>query len=986
MRRKVILGFAAITVLLWAICLHTIFNSMSAGETFADLESDIIPDAVAMSKMKYDAGEIRNWTLTYILRGNAIRDGKPIKEWLLQKWASLETEAREHLEGGPDVIPEEHQTAEKIVELSQKLISVSREIVEFKDKGIDNDELFEKVRQEFGAPVFYPLSGLLDKHSAAYFEELKAAEANVHREYKAAVMRTIMLGLLTTFLALLIAFFVDRRFTEYLTDRKRMEEAVRTERDKAQGYLNIAGVMLATINADETITLINKSGCQYLGYTEGELLGKNWFDTLVPEKIRDEVRGVFNSLMAGEIEPVEFYENPLLTKDGDERLIAFHNTVTQDQDGHIDGVLLSAEDITERKKAEQKLTETYRIISRSPAVAFLWKNEEHWPVEFVTNNVEHLSGYTAEEFRTGMIAYDKIIHPDDLDRVAGEVERGSSEEGREGFSHEPYRIITKDGKVRWVSDVTEIRRSKEGGITHYQGIVVDITDLKKAEEALRESEERFRAVFETAQDCIFIKDLNRIYTSVNPAMERMFGLSAPQLVGLTDEDLFGEEAAARIKETDKRVLNGKVVKTQDTNPVCGEPRTFHVIKVPMRDANGEITGLCGIARDVTEKQKLEEELAKVDKLESVGLLAGGIAHDFNNLLTGILGNISLAMLDMDPDNQAISVLFEAERATTQARNLTRQLLTFSKGGAPVKKTASLTEIIRDSSEFALRGSNVRCEFSLTDDLYPVEADEGQISQVIHNLIINADQAMPQGGVISVRAENTEVGVDDPVPLKPGKYIRIMIEDHGVGIPQEYLNKIFDPFFSTKKKGTGLGLATTYSIIRNHGGHIEVESESGSGTTFRIYLPASEKEYVVEEKAEERAPSGCGRILVMDDEDTVRIVTGKALGLFGYETDLATNGQEAVELYQKAQADGKPYDAVILDLTVPGGMGGEETLEKLRKMDPHIRAIVTSGYSDDPVMAHPEAFGFSGVVTKPYTSNDLGRAMHELLNPATTPVS
>ncbi|HBF42038.1 MAG TPA: hybrid sensor histidine kinase/response regulator, partial [Desulfobacteraceae bacterium] len=399
---------------------------------------------------------------------------------------------------------------------------------------------------------------------------------------------------------------------------------------------------------------------------------------------------------------------------------------------------------------------------------------------------------------------------------------------------------------------------------------------------------------------------------------------------------------------------------------------------PIKDDRGNITGVVLVFRDITEKRRLEQELIKADKLESVGILAGGIAHDFNNILTGILGSIALAKTYAKTEDTILERLRSAETASLRARNLTQQLLTFSRGGAPIKKTVFVSELLKDASDFALSGSNVKGEISKRDDLWPVEVDEGQITQVINNLIINAGQAMPEGGIIKVRAENIVVDAAQGLPLKGGKYVKISIEDQGIGIAKEHLQKIFDPYFTSKQKGSGLGLATAYSIVRRHDGCIQVKSKLRVGSTFHIYLPASSKEVLIEKKIREEIPAGEGRILLMDDEELVRKVSGEMLEVLGYEVEFAKDGAEAIEVYKKAKESLHPFDAIIVDLTVPGGMGGKETVEKLIELDPEVKAIVSSGYSTDPVMANFRQYGFGAIVTKPYSMKELAEALHRVV--------
>ncbi|MBI5594105.1 MAG: response regulator [Deltaproteobacteria bacterium] len=383
-----------------------------------------------------------------------------------------------------------------------------------------------------------------------------------------------------------------------------------------------------------------------------------------------------------------------------------------------------------------------------------------------------------------------------------------------------------------------------------------------------------------------------------------------------------------------------------------------------------------LRQEITERKKAEAELLKAQKLELVGILAGGIAHGFNNLLTAILGNISLAK--MSPPDRIHECLAAAEKASLRAKDLTQQLLTFSRGGAPVRKTIAAGEVIRICATLALSGSKATCESVIPDDLWPIDADEGQISQVINNLLLNAIQAMSDGGRIMIQCENVAIGKESILPLKEGDYIKISIKDEGTGIPEENFEKIYDPFFTSKEHGRGLGLASTYSIIKNHKGHITVDSIFGSGATFTIYLPVAESKAEVPKAADVRPSPGAGRILIMDDEEIVRQIAGAMLTHLGYEIECANDGTKAIEAYVNALKLGRPFVAVIMDLTIPGGMGGKEAMQKLIEIDPNVKAIVSSGYSYDPIMSNFRDYGFAGVVPKPYRMDELGEQVRRVL--------
>lgn len=435
-------------------------------------------------------------------------------------------------------------------------------------------------------------------------------------------------------------------------------------------------------------------------------------------------------------------------------------------------------------------------------------------------------------------------------------------------------------------------------------------------------------------------------------------------------------AAARVQEKNV-TLNQEIAKRIQVEKELREHQD-HLEKLVMdRTAELKIKNE-ELQREISERQHMEEELLKIQKLDSLGILAGGIAHDFNNILTSILGNISIANMHTTPNSEISQILINAEKAALHAKDLTMQLLTFSKGGAPIKTSASVTDLIKDSANFILRGSNVKCEFSLPDGLWPVEIDEGQMSQVIYNLIINADQAMPGGGNIEISAINVMIGPGDNIPLKKGKYVKVLIKDHGKGISKRNLTRIFDPYFTTKRGGSGLGLSVAYSIVKKHEGYITVMSNPGKGTTVYIYIPASQKSMPEKKVLKKPLYMGEKNILVMDDEKSVREILSTMLKKLGCEVVCVKDGAEAIVMYKQFQETGKPFDVVIMDLTIPGGMGGQETIKKLIEIDPEVKAIVSSGYSNDPIMSHYQAYGFSSVIAKPYRITELSKILRDVM--------
>lgn len=530
----------------------------------------------------------------------------------------------------------------------------------------------------------------------------------------------------------------------------------------------------------------------------------------------------------------------------------------------------------------------------------------------------------------------------------------------------------------------KIRQRTGDLVTANEALQEEIAKHRHTEECLASEKELLSITLLSIGDGVISTDTGGRVVLMNKVSEELTGWAQRDAAGRPLPEIFKTFDAENsrkelypLREASAPATGHVVI---DDVSLLSRGGTGHIVSgsyAPIRDRQGDVIGGVLVFRDNTERKRIEERLLNAQKLESIGVLAGGIAHDFNNLLSAILGNISMAKAKRD--HSSMERLEEIEKASVRAIGLTQQLLTFSKGGAPVRKTTSISEMIRQTAVFVTRGSNVRCEFRIVPDLRPVFADEGQLSQVVHNLVINAMQAMKNGGVIRISAENVrgesarkEAGVAEDM-------VKVSVRDEGPGIPAEILSRIFDPYFTTKEQGSGLGLATVYSIVKRHDGQIDVESRPGAGTAFHVYLPVSDRPAENAGVSAAGPHNGKGKILVMDDEEFILDLAEEMLGFLGYGTTCARNGAEAIDLYKRSIDAGKPYDAVIMDLTIPGGMGGKEALGLLKEIDPGIVAIVSSGYSNDPVMADPGRFGFWGVVTKPYTlhllSDVMRRAVH-----------
>jgi PAS domain S-box-containing protein len=526
----------------------------------------------------------------------------------------------------------------------------------------------------------------------------------------------------------------------------------------------------------------------------------------------------------------------------------------------------------------------------------------------------------------------------------------------------------------------------------YVAMVRDVTERKRFEQQIAAEKENLGVTLRSIGDGVITTDVHGKIVMINNEAERLTGWTLQEAVGQPLKTVFNVvvdlATQAKTQKTGSRSEVQSILQQLPENVTLtsrdGVERVIEQVASPIRDNKNEIAGVVLVFRDITERQRNEAERRKAETLEQLGLLAGGIAHDFNNLLTAIIGNVSLASILLPPNNEMACRLEDAKNASVRARDLAQQLLTFARGGAPIKKAASIGKLIQDTVSFSLRGSHNRSEFDFGADLWPAEVDSGQISQVIANLVVNADQAMPNGGALHVSCENfSYTSTSTPVvpDLPPGDYIRIKIRDEGVGIPEKYLKRIFDPYFTTKPKGTGLGLATAYSIIKNHNGLMTVESEVHVGSTFTLYVPASLNQDIVVEQPRvvTEVISGSGRVLIVDDEEAIRALVEFTLTRLGYEVTAAETALEGVNVYRQKLEAGERFDVVILDLTLPGGMGGKEALKKLIEIDPTVNAIVSSGYANDATMSRYQDFGFRGVIAKPYEAAELGKIVHDVIS-------
>ncbi|MFC1669160.1 PAS domain S-box protein [Spirochaetota bacterium] len=509
--------------------------------------------------------------------------------------------------------------------------------------------------------------------------------------------------------------------------------------------------------------------------------------------------------------------------------------------------------------------------------------------------------------------------------------------------------------------------------------------LLNANKKLAQEKERLSTTLRSLGEGFISIDNDGKIDQINKFTEDISGWEFSQAKGKPVKDvllLLNEKTGETIDDLVTGVLTTNEIVNMKTDTILitkdGDKRTISAVGAPIMDEKSRTIGAVILFRDITERKKMEIDILKSSKIDSLGVFAGGIAHDFNNMLTAIMGNISLVKHSIKDTDENYETLSDAEKVAMRARDLTQQLLTFSKGGAPIMKTTSIKELLIDTVNFVLSGSNVKCDFQISEDVWNAKIDEAQISQVIHNIVLNARQAMPKGGKITINAENTVISPNEILKNENKNSIIITIKDEGEGIHRKNLQKIFDPYFSTKENGTGLGLSVTYSIIKKHDGHISVKSKIGSGTTFEIYLPASTEkiDQLTDKVVIDFATTG--KILLMDDEKMILDVGERMLSRMGFDVVKAKNGEEAIELYKKSKTNGEPFKCIIMDLTIPDGMGGKETIEILKDYDPDVKAIVSSGYSNDPVMANFKDYGFIAIVEKPYRLEEIKNILQKIL--------
>ncbi len=728
-------------------------------------------------------------------------------------------------------------------------------------------------------------------------------------------------------------------------------------------------ISISNVKSGEYI-YVNDEFCKVLEYKKDEVIGKSAFQLNVwanPEQRKQ----FLEKLKTEKI--IRNYEAEFLSKTG-KRLTAIISILQFPIKNNL-YIVSIAKDITEIKKREKLIDEKaafFNTIFYNFKVGILVADIFTKEFYFANPTICQMLGYSEEELLK-LSVFD--IHPkDSVDKILNIFELQAK---GEIITAEDVPCLKKDGTI-FYADISTNKITIDNRDFNV-GVFIDVTDRYLKEVELKETKDFLEAVFESIQDGISVLNNDLTIRYVNPVMEKWYYHNLP-LIGKKCYEAYHKKnepcqpcPSLRCLKTGKKESNIVKGPPTDLHPQWLELHTYPI----KHKQTGKITGIVEFVRDITEKVNSEKEVVKLKKLESLGVLAGGIAHDFNNILTGIFGNLEIAKLKLEKSNPAYKFIEKAYNSIDRAKNLTKQLLTFAKGGEPLLEVVDLKSIIKNVVTFDLSGSKVKAHFYFPENLWHIKADKEQISQVISNLTINSKESMPDGGNIYIFAENLENFEIPEIGIKDN-FIKITFKDEGKGIPEKYIDKIFDPFFSTKQIGSGLGLSIVYSIVKRHNGFISVQSEPGKGTVFEIFLPAEKEEKSMEQsqsnEIEIRNEFKNIKILIVDDEELVRNIIKEMLESVGFYVETASNSKEAIEKFKNGE-----FHIVILDLTIPGDIDGREIAYRILKINSSAKIILASGYSNDYVIANFKKYGFKGSITKPFKFENLISEIKKVLN-------
>jgi PAS domain S-box-containing protein len=758
-----------------------------------------------------------------------------------------------------------------------------------------------------------------------------------------------------------------------ITERRRAEEELRDREEKLSTIIDHSREVYFIHDTEHQLTYVSSYCVKVFGHTPKQMMVK-WTTLVTGNPINEKgFELTEKAIRTGERQKPYLLE--VKRKDGELRWIELDESPVKDANGNVIAISGALRDVTERKRAREALLESeqnFRDMAEnlSEGVAIVDENAYHI---YTNPKFSEITGYSKDEL-LNMTGWD-FTRPEDIaefkqrmrDRMAGKARN----------IHYERIIIRKDG--------TEIPAEASTTTTTWQGkkrpmsIFRDITKRKQAEGKLRKSEERFRTIFETAEDSIFIKDCDFRYVQANPAMENLLGVPVSEIIGKTDDEFFGEEAGAHIREMDTRVLNGETLREEHTKPVNNVSFTFSTIKVPMRDTSGKIVGLCGIARDITEIKRLQALESRAERLETAGTIAGQVAHDFNNLLAPIMAYPEFIHDELPHDHKVHAYLDAIENAAEKIADINQDLLTMGRRGYYNQNVIDLNRVvIQAAQEMESRTKTVTIEMNLCEDLMKIEGGAAQIHRMLANLLVNARDAMQDIGQVTIKTENYYAD-DTSIAfgrVPKGEYVKLTVSDNGCGIPDDIIQKVLDPFFSTKtadkKHGSGLGLSVVDAVMKDHNGYLDLNSKVGHGTSFYLYFPVTRKD--AGEDKSEHLTGGTETILIVDDDDIQREVSSQLLTKLGYRVSSVESGESAIEFLRE-----NPRDLVILDMVMPGGIDGAETYRRILEISPRQKAIIVSGLSGSERVFDAQKLGTGAFVRKPVTKRAIAAAVRTTLD-------
>ncbi len=777
-----------------------------------------------------------------------------------------------------------------------------------------------------------------------------------------------------------------------ITERKLIEAALRDSEEKYRTILENIEDGYYDVDIQGNFIAFNDSMCRILGYPQEEMLGMNYHQFTDKENAK-KVFKTFNEVYRTGKTAKEF-DWQVIRKDGTKRYIEVSVSLQKNSSGKPIGFQGVSRDITERKQAENALAEREarykRLLTSISDYVYTVEIMDGLPVRTVHGaGCEAVTGYVPDDFQADPYLWYRMICEEDRASViqyAADVISGKAGPFLE------HRIIHHDGSIRWVRNTSVPHYDKQGRMLSYDSVIMDITERKRAEALLRTSEEKYRTILEIMGEGYWENDLKGTFTFVNDAACRMDGYGREELVGMNYRKLYSPETARKVREVFKKIYEtGEPAFMIDTEVPRkdGSVRIHESNAALLRDPSGKPIGFRNLVRDVTERKKAEEEKANIEKqlyqaqkMEAVSSLAGGVAHDFNNMLTVILGYTELIKSRLPQDDSLLNDILEIEKAAGRSKELTRQLLVYSRKEIIAPKPIDLNDLIVGSEKTASRllGEDIELQFYPGKDIWKIKFDPSQLMVILINLVSNARDAMPKGGKLTIETENIQLNEEYcrvHLGFLPGDYVLLGVSDNGIGMDKETMQHVFEPFFTTKEtgKGTGLGLATVYGIIKQNGGFINVYSEPGKGTTFKMYIPRSLEEGEVKKEAEEvLITSGTGTVLLVEDEDMVRKITTEMLEAIGYTTLSIGSPMEALSLFKN---DDTHVDLVITDMVMPQ-MSGKELSDRIKAMRPGVKVLFMSGYSTNVIADQGVLVEGVHFIQKPFGMNDLARKVHDAI--------